>query len=1352
MLSAFTWVGQSGGYWDVPSNWSGGPSGAVPGANDTAQVGSATVHCRTAVAVASLQATGTLAIDSGGSFSPSSDSTIGGLQIQSGATLSVNHRYLTITNGFTNAGNMVLLNSGSIYVQTGSVTNAAGATITCNGTSTPNDPGSLFAALNNLGTINVPAGGALAINPGWSGTPWSTWFDSTRTLTNTGTIQVGTGALFSFAGQFDPTQGTIKGSGMLMTDGAATMHLGSNWTPAVSLGIGGGSTIEGSGKLDIAKGNFFVSLGGTIDTALENQGTVEVGGDTKTSDFTPVPSAINGTLTLDTGSTLVVGCDWQITGTFPLFGSAMPTNWQFTDGALTIANGFTNNGTLELAGVSSGSTLTVTSGTLTNATGGTISSTVDSQSTAKPTNAIDAVVDNLGKVNITSCNMTISSSTGSTASLTNAAAGTINIGDFDLTVSNGLTNDGTASLAGSNSQPAFLIASGGTLLNASGATINLGSSTASPEPDQDYSVLTGQVVNQGTINASAGKQDISPLKDGTVNAAWKFTNTGTVNLAKSGSLEVAEPFDPSQGTISGTGGLILWGATVSLANNWTPAVEVAIGESSTVAGPGKLIIASGKSFDLCGATVNTAIQNQGTLFAVGATSTASSTPVASAINGTLTTAAGSTLIIGCDWQILGGSVFYPFFSSSFSASSSSVADDTALTIANGFTNNGTLELAGVSSGSTLTLTSGTLTNATGGTISSTVDSQSTVKPTNAIVAIIDNLHAINVAGAALKINTGTSNSALSLTNEAGATIDVAAGNSLTLGGPSVNDLGAIKIEGNGVLDFASAWVTINGQGYLQGTSAGTLHVRGALMGNTTNVTQYTPPGTVLLDGLGTAAYPQLFEVLEKDQGNVAAGFSSNLVYAKLQLGAGTCVKLMDSAHNSAGSGAEAVYAATLAVPASATLNCNGLHVYASNPVSSAAAQLVDNSQSGFWSTASGTWTAGPGLDGGSLVSSTANGSEKSQAAWSFTVAPGAYDIAIDYTAAANLTTKMPLDLYDGGTWISQAVVNERVNPNDFTDQGVGWKWLGTFKLTTSALRISTWNSATDGAISVDAIQLRPVSVVGIGNAGFTCGGSWATSAQGAYGGSRTSSSAVGGKSSWATWSFAVTPGTYDVNVTWVAGSNLSAAVPMDLWDGTKWLREVSVNQRVTPSSAANQGISWQDLGSVTITGTQLRVTTWNSPTDGQVCADAVQLLPVLKVATVIDMGGTGSWSNAGWTTLAKGYLGNCQVSNTANGSTQSQASWTFSAQPGTYEIEVTWQAASNLSKAVPLDIYDGSTWKSQATVNEQNAPSGPTDQGVTWQSLGLLTISNSTLRISTWNKPSDGGVCIDAVRLVKVGE
>jgi uncharacterized protein YjiK len=429
-------------------------------------------------------------------------------------------------------------------------------------------------------------------------------------------------------------------------------------------------------------------------------------------------------------------------------------------------------------------------------------------------------------------------------------------------------------------------------------------------------------------------------------------------------------------------------------------------------------------------------------------------------------------------------------------------------------------------------------------------------------------------------------------------------------------------------------------------------------------------------------------------------------------------------------------------------------------------EMLGSSQPGFWCSGSGTWSSiGQGLDGSTLISSTANGSQQSQAAWWFSMPAGVYEIDMTWPAAANLTTKLGLDLYDGvGNWIGQIPVNEQVAPSDFSDQGVEWKRLGCVDLTNNIFHISTWNSATDGAIAIGAIRLRAVATVNDGDvqlkgrAGslfgsyFTTAGSWTPSSQGAFGGSETSTGTAGSGRSIATWNMPVAPGAYEVDATWAADASLSANVTYNVYDGSTLLGSVNVNQQAAPSGVTDGGIAWQSLGDFTVSGNQLTVTVANAAADGQVCADAIRILPASQPTEIIANTYPGSWLSAtGWTASSQGLFGQALVSNTANGSKASQAAWWFAVQPGQYEVDVTWQADPSYSQNVGFDVYNGLKWIETAAVNEQNAPVGVTDQGVVWQSLGVFTMTSDMLHVSLWNSQSDGAICIDGVRIVPVG-
>jgi hypothetical protein len=160
------------------------------------------------------------------------------------------------------------------------------------------------------------------------------------------------------------------------------------------------------------------------------------------------------------------------------------------------------------------------------------------------------------------------------------------------------------------------------------------------------------------------------------------------------------------------GTLSLTSTTASFATNQSTASTIFNLSSATINGPGTITNPSGQTLTLLHSTIGatSALINQGTVITNGT----------SAITGPLTAASGSTLRL------------QPDGTTGFSN----------LTIANGFTNNGAIELT--STGSTysanLTVTTGTLTNAAAGTISALTGTGGT----RTISAQLNNLGTLNL--------------------------------------------------------------------------------------------------------------------------------------------------------------------------------------------------------------------------------------------------------------------------------------------------------------------------------------------------------------------------------------------------------------------------------------------------------------------------------------------------------------------------------------------------------------------------------------------------------------------------------
>jgi hypothetical protein len=273
--------------------------------------------------------------------------------------------------------------------------------------------------------------------------------------------------------------------------------------------------------------------------------------------------------------------------------------------------------------------------------------------------------------------------------------------------------------------------------------------------DQSSSSVEQLNVN-GTLRRSLGGGIFEIEPRIVVNGAG--ANEGTIEVA-TGTLQLDSELQPNSGGTF-TGAIIQGAGRIDFKGNAADTYDF---DSST-------------SFTITQAEFSSGIATiSGSTFAASTTVTNESLAVISsttAINGPLLTTAGSTLRVLAD----------AFFSSA------------NLTVANGFTNNGLIELTSVNGpiDATLSVTNGTLTNAAGKTIASLVGGggQRTLN------AQVTNLGTIDVDQ-----DLSISNSSRTFTTSAG-TLDVASGKVLTINsGTTVFGAGTVFV-GGGTIDLA----------------------------------------------------------------------------------------------------------------------------------------------------------------------------------------------------------------------------------------------------------------------------------------------------------------------------------------------------------------------------------------------------------------------------------------------------------------------------------------------------------------------------------------------------------------------
>jgi hypothetical protein len=232
-----------------------------------------------------------------------------------------------------------------------------------------------------------------------------------------------------------------------------------------------------------------------------------------------------------------------------------------------------------------------------------------------------------------------------------------------LQVGSGFTNSGTIELVSTTLTSATLTVDGGTLTNVGTITTR-----ATGGIFARFCDLEAQLDNRGSFTVAA------PTDLGTASAS--HLNSGTISI---------NAFDLTVNQ-SGTNPSFTNTGTISIASDssLTNRGGTFNHNGGNLNGPGTFVNAAGATLNLNDSTVQAAVNNQGLLVATGNT----------ALNGQLTTATGSTL------RVTGGS------------------GTSRLTVLNGFTNNGTIEVTSTgATSSALTVNDGTLTNAAGASLS-----------------------------------------------------------------------------------------------------------------------------------------------------------------------------------------------------------------------------------------------------------------------------------------------------------------------------------------------------------------------------------------------------------------------------------------------------------------------------------------------------------------------------------------------------------------------------------------------------------------------------------------------------------
>lgn len=470
-------------------------------------------------------ANGWLTIDQG-----SSVTNIGNVTVDATGKLTMNSATISGAGTVTDNGEIDL--TGSAVLSGGVLKNHAAFNVSGTGNALDNE------AVTNTGTIEVLAGGALAIDQG-------------STVDNaSGNFIVDGNALLTLD---DATisGGAIKGAGAIdvtgasKIDGGATVSIGTITADAM-LTLDG-ITISGTAITD----NATIALASTVKLqdgatikgasaasrgAITNNGTLEISG--AATLLNDVLTNIGHVIKVDDGQTLVLSGTEISGGTIDNFSGALGGtidvtgnsniggNATLNKGAVTVENGVTltfgdatvanaaiaNHGTV---GVDATKRLTLNGASL---TGGalTVSGTLDSTATSTVTNAS---ITNSGLIEAIGGLLTLSATTS--AAIANGGTLQANGAELDINhqaVTNtgtlGAINDGTLKLIGmtvTNAGGTVSVETGSTL-DLAGATIDGGKVTIAGtlESTGTSAINDADINNTGTITVTSGTLTIDP--------------------------------------------------------------------------------------------------------------------------------------------------------------------------------------------------------------------------------------------------------------------------------------------------------------------------------------------------------------------------------------------------------------------------------------------------------------------------------------------------------------------------------------------------------------------------------------------------------------------------------------------------------------------------------------------------------------------------------------------------------------------------------------------------------------------------------------------------------------------------
>jgi hypothetical protein len=277
-------------------------------------------------------------------------------------------------------------------------------------------------------------------------------------------------------------------------------------------------------------------------------------------------------------------------------------------------------------------------------------------------------------------------------------------------------------------------------------------------------------------------------------------------------------------------------------------------------------------------------------------------------------------------------------------------------------------------------------------------------------------------------------------------------------------------------------------------------------------------------------------------------------------------------------------------------------------------------------------------------------------------------------------------------------------------------------------------------------------IIDNGDAGFATIGSWLPfTGQGLN--NDVQYATGGGGSQIASWTFAVTPGQYQLAITWSPDPNRATDAPYSIVQGPHTLFAEDVNQESTPNDFTDAGVGWRNLGGTLNLAGGTVVVRLTDDANQYVIADGVRLQRIgdLPAVQVVDDGDARVDVVGAWALFTdQGLQGDVRA--IAAGGGANTVSWTFPVTPGQYRVSATWTTHQNRATDAPFTILDGTTVLSTVLKDQEQAPDDLNESGVLWDHLGgTINVTSGTLTVRL-SDAANQYVIADGIRLERLGD